>query len=363
MTTIDELWLCFSKNFSMLSIDIQQNLGAFSLDIQAEIPSKGVTAIWGKSGAGKSSLINLIAGLSLPQKGAISINEHILFDSSQRINLAPEKRNVGYVFQEPRLFPHYTVEKNLKYGCKRFDLTKFLQIVNLLGIGHLLERFPNNLSGGEKQRVAIGRALLSEPDILLMDEPLSALDLSRKKELLDYLVILAQQLDIPILYVSHSLDEVVRLADNLLLLDEGKVVAFERTVVLWQSELFRQWLPNEDRSTLLELPVVSEYEDMQELAIGEQRLWLSRQSNIQIGNIRRIVLNGRDILLTLSAVQSFTNYNQLLGVICNILPKNDRLEVAVKVEGQQIWLDVSYRAFQTLQLSVAQQVYLYIRDV
>ena len=148
----------------MLKINVKKTLGALSLNLNIEIPARGVTAIFGRSGAGKSSLINLVAGLVTPQSGTITLNDNVLFDSEQKINLPPEKRHIGYVFQEHRLFPHYTVEKNLKYGCKRFNSSYFLQIVELLGIQNLLERFPLSLSGGEKQRVAIGRALLSNPD-------------------------------------------------------------------------------------------------------------------------------------------------------------------------------------------------------
>lgn len=228
----------------MLQLNLHQTLGQFKLAVKLDIPNKGVTAIFGRSGAGKSSLINLIAGLSTPQKGYIRLNQQTLFDSEQRINLAPEKRKIGYVFQEHRLFPHYTVEKNLKYGYKRSDSAHFLQIVQLLGIEHLLTRFPASLSGGEKQRVAIGRALLSEPQLLLMDEPLSALDLPRKQELMNYLSKLAAQIEIPILYVSHSLDEIIRLADNLILLEQGKVTLFDSVANVWHHPAFTAWQPD-----------------------------------------------------------------------------------------------------------------------
>ena len=218
----------------MLKINVKKTLGALSLNLNIEIPARGVTAIFGRSGAGKSSLINLVAGLVTPQSGTITLNDNVLFDSEQKINLPPEKRHIGYVFQEHRLFPHYTVEKNLKYGCKRFNSSYFLQIVELLGIQNLLERFPLSLSGGEKQRVAIGRALLSNPDILLMDEPLSALDLRRKQELLNYLDQLSSQIEIPILYVTHSLDEIIRLADQVILIEQGQIMAFNQVKHIWQ---------------------------------------------------------------------------------------------------------------------------------
>lgn len=349
----------------MLKIDIKQQLNDLILDINVDIPPKGVTAIFGKSGSGKSSLINLISGLSKPNQGHIYLNDRALFDSEKNINLPPEKRKVGYVFQEHRLFPHYSVEKNLKYGCKRLDSEKFSQIVELLGIGHLLERFPNSLSGGEKQRVAIGRALLSEPDILLMDEPLSALDLPRKKELLDYLSELAKQVEIPILYVSHSLDEVIRLADFLLLLDSGKVAAFDHTAVVWKSEPFKAWQPENQRVSLLELPIMAgnRVYKMLALGIGEQQIWLNSDQHYQTDKKLRITLNSRDISLAVIKPQQTSIHNILYGTICKISPENDRLDICVQVADKEIWASISRWAFDELKLSVGQSVYLQIKAI
>lgn len=349
----------------MLKIEITQRLGHLSLNVNVNIPTKGVTAIFGKSGAGKSSLINLIAGLNRPHSGKIILNDRILFDSQAKINIPPEKRYIGYVFQEHRLFPHYSVDKNLKYGCKQFNLAKYLQIIELLGIEHLLERFPNSLSGGEKQRVAIGRALLSEPDILLMDEPLSALDLPRKKELLNYLSQLAKQVDIPILYVSHSLDEIVRLADYLLLLEQGNVVAFNRTEKVWLNDAFKSWQPEGKKITLLELPIVEKHPDycLLGLALGEQRLWLSAEGHYQHGENLRVMLSSLDISLTLQIPKQTSIRNILYGNICNIIPENNRLDIAITVEDKIIWGSISYWAFDELNLQIGQQVYLQVKAI
>lgn len=346
----------------MLHINITQQLGTFSLNLNVDIPSHGVTAIFGRSGAGKSSLINLVAGLAKPQSGQISLNGRVLFDSQTKINLAPEKRNIGYVFQEHRLFPHYTVEKNLKYGCKRSDPAKFLQIVELLGIGHLLARFPSSLSGGEKQRVAIGRALLAEPDILLMDEPLSALDQPRKKELLAYLSRLAKQLAIPILYVSHSLDEVVKLADYLLLLENGQVTAFDRTATVWQSEAFSAWQASDHKINLLEVTVDEwlEYQDYR-ATFGSQSIGFSSEKSCQIGESLRLMLDSRDLAVWLEKPSQSSIHNNLFGQICKIQRKNDRLFVAVEVENQPIWANISRRAFDELNLAEGLSVYLQIQ--
>lgn len=349
----------------MLHIDLTQKLDEFCLELNLNIPARGVTAIFGRSGAGKSSLINLIAGLSTPQAGTIRLNGRVLFDSQTGINLPPEKRNIGYVFQEHRLFPHYSVEKNLTYGCKRLNSAKFLQIIELLGIQSLLKRYPNHLSGGEKQRVAIGRALLTEPDILLMDEPLSALDLPRKKELLNYLDTLAKQVSIPILYVSHSLDEIIRLADYLLLLENGKAVAFDRLPLIWQSDAFRAWQPDSQKISLLELPLIAEDDEyqMQTIALGTQRLWLDKTASDWPNKRQRITIASCDVSLSLEKPTLSSNRNILQGRICKLESNNNRLDVAVYVEGEIIWASINQWAEQRLNLQQGQQVYMQIKMI
>ena len=214
------------------------------------------------------------------------------------------------------------MEKNLKYGCKRFNSSYFSQIVELLGIQNLLERFPLSLSGGEKQRVAIGRALLSNPDILLMDEPLSALDLPRKQELLNYLDQLSSQLEIPILYVTHSLDE-------------------------------------------MELPIKSHQTDYQmlELSLGTQSVWVSELPRYQLNDNVRITINSKDVSITLAQPQNTSIRNILQGKICQIQQKSQQVDVEVNVEGQKIWASISLWAFNDLQLSIEQAVYLQIKSV
>ncbi|MEG9498317.1 molybdenum ABC transporter ATP-binding protein ModC [Mannheimia indoligenes] len=349
----------------MLKLNFIQQLGNLDLNVNLEIPAQGITAIFGRSGAGKSSLINLIAGLATAQSGFIELNGHVLFDSQKGINLPPEKRNIGYVFQEHRLFPHYSVEKNLKYGYKRSDSADFLQIVELLGISHLLDRYPENLSGGEKQRVAIGRALLSSPDILLMDEPLSALDLPRKHELLDYLDKLATQLNIPILYVSHSLDEIVRLADQLLLLHHGKVMAFDNVVNVWHSSAFADWQPNNQRISLLELPIKEQQPSYNMLGLGlnEQRLWIHQLPRHQIGENLRVTIASKDVSISLQKPMQSSIRNVLKGNVQKIETHLDRVDVAILVENQPIWSTISLWSFDELSLKEGQEVYLQVKSV
>jgi molybdate transport system ATP-binding protein len=213
---------------AMLDLSIRRRQGDFRLDVKLSA-GPGVTALFGRSGSGKSSVINMVAGLARPDEGRIEVAGKVLFDSALGLDLAPEARRLGYVFQDARLFPHLSVTGNLTFGMRLLPPAErrigFDEVVEVLGIGHLLDRRPAKLSGGERQRVAIGRALLASPRILLMDEPLAALDNHRKAELLPFIGRLARRFAIPILYVSHSMEEVLALADTLVLMDEGQAKA------------------------------------------------------------------------------------------------------------------------------------------
>lgn len=211
----------------MLDVDVEAELGAFRLAAKFQSDA-GVTALFGRSGAGKSSIVNMIAGLYRPDRGRIALGGEVLFDSDKGIDLSARRRRLGHVFQEARLFPHLTVRRNLTFshwaGGRRARMP-FDEVVELLGIAALLDRRPAKLSGGERQRVAIGRALLSGPRALLMDEPLASLDQARKAEILPYLDRLRREADIPIVYVSHSMEEVARLAEVMVIVSDGQVEA------------------------------------------------------------------------------------------------------------------------------------------
>ncbi len=210
-----------------LSVALRHRFRGFTLDAEFAVPAAGVTALFGSSGSGKSTIIAAIAGLLRPDAGRIAIGDTVLIDTASGRLLPPERRRVGLVFQDARLFPHMRVATNLRYGTRRVPPgpIRFDEVVALLGIERLLDRRPRTLSGGERQRVAIGRALLAQPQLLLMDEPLASLDAARKAEILPYLARLRTALELPILYVTHALDEVVRLADTLVLIEAGRVLA------------------------------------------------------------------------------------------------------------------------------------------
>ena len=226
----------------MINIDVVKQLTTFSLEFKQMVPCQGVTAILGVSGAGKSTLINLINGLIKPDQGKISLNDVTLVATKQNIFVPPEQRNIGTVFQDALLFPHLRVIKNLTYGAKNINRQKFDEIINVLNINHLLKRYPAMLSGGEKQRVAIGRALLTNPKLLLMDEPLSALDMPRKKELLNYIDTLVNEFKVPIIYVTHNINEVKRIANYVVILEQGKLLTYGDTHNILQSDYLKEWL-------------------------------------------------------------------------------------------------------------------------
>ncbi|WP_223443952.1 MULTISPECIES: molybdenum ABC transporter ATP-binding protein [Pseudomonas] len=213
----------------MIQMRLKLRYSGFALDVDLQLPGRGVTALYGHSGSGKTTCLRCIAGLERADQGYIQVNDEVWQDSENRVFVAPHKRALGYVFQEASLFPHLSVLANLEFGLKRIPKPQrrvdMAHATELLGIGHLLDRHPQHLSGGERQRVGIARALLTSPKLLLMDEPLAALDAQRKSEILPYLQRLHDELDIPVLYVSHSQDEVARLADHIVLLNNGKALA------------------------------------------------------------------------------------------------------------------------------------------
>jgi molybdate transport system ATP-binding protein len=219
----------------MLVVHAEKQLGEFSINVSFDSDS-GATALFGPSGAGKTSLINMVAGLLKPDRGHIVLDGETLFDDEARIDVPAWRRRIGYVFQEGRLFPHFTVQRNLDYGRwmggRAADPAAFNRVVELLNIGHLLDRRPGKLSGGERQRVAVGRALLMRPRLLLLDEPLASLDAARKRDILPYLERLRDEARVPIIYVSHNAAEIKRIASHVVRIEGGRVIATGTTELL-----------------------------------------------------------------------------------------------------------------------------------
>jgi molybdate transport system ATP-binding protein len=226
-----------ARELTVLRVDVFKQLGGFAVD--ASFTSEGrVTGLFGTSGAGKTSLINMIAGLLTPDRGIIAIGKEVLDDTAAGLHIPAHRRRIGYVFQDARLFPHLDVRRNLDYGRRMNGLARDAaneaHIVDLLDIGHLMDRRPGKLSGGERQRVALGRALLAQPRLLLLDEPLGSLDEERKTEILPYLIRLRDETGVPMVYVSHDPDELRQLATQIVILKRGRVAAFGGAEVLAQ---------------------------------------------------------------------------------------------------------------------------------
>ena len=288
----------------------------FRLDVDVQLPAKGVTALFGHSGSGKTTLLRCIAGLERPPLGRLSFKGALWQD--QEVWVPTHRRPLGYVFQEASLFPHLSVINNLRYGQKRSQAAQRIALdhaIELLGIGSLLERKPDLLSGGERQRVGIARALAVSPEILLMDEPLAALDLKRKQEILPYLERLHDELEIPVLYVSHSPDEVARLADNLVVMESGQIVAHGSLA----ETLVRLDLPiklGEDVGAVLEA-TVCEIDSEWHLARVEfpgGSLW-TRDHGIPLGKQVRVRVLARDVSLAIAEPASSSIQNVLHGHI------------------------------------------------
>jgi len=213
----------------MLQVQVCRRLGAFSLDVNFNVDANEILAVHGPSGSGKTTLINLLAGLERPDSGRIVIDDRVLFDSAGGIDVKPEARRIGYVFQDCRLFPHMSVASNLRYGRhRRTSSADFDQVVALLDLQAHLGRRPLSLSGGEKQRVAIGRALLSGPQILLLDEPLASIDQQRKEEILPFIRRLRDEFDLPIVYVTHAPDEIAKIAERTIRIENGRLCEHDR---------------------------------------------------------------------------------------------------------------------------------------
>ncbi|QPB43202.1 molybdenum ABC transporter ATP-binding protein ModC [Rodentibacter haemolyticus] len=348
----------------MLQINVKKQLAQFALRTNLQIPTQGVTAIFGLSGSGKTSLINLVSGLMLPDEGFIRLNDRTLVDVDNQENIPIHQRRIGYVFQDARLFPHYTVRGNIRYGARNIAKSDFDYIVELLGIQHLLKRYPLTLSGGEKQRVAIGRALLTDPDILLMDEPLSALDMPRKRELMEYLEHLSKEINIPILYVTHSLDELLSLADHIVLMEDGAVKAYDTVEKIWNSAIFTPWKGENEQSSVLALPVYLHNPPykMTALSLGNQTLWINQVQG-EVGRRVRVCIYSSDVSIALQKPEQTSIRNILCGQIVQIEVRDKQVDVAVLVEGHKIWASISKWAQNELRFAVGRDVYVQIKAV
>ncbi|WP_137179774.1 molybdenum ABC transporter ATP-binding protein [Roseomonas sp. AR75] len=305
----------------------------FALDIAFRAPDSGVTALFGPSGCGKTTVLSAVAGLLQPQEGRVVVAGTTLLDTHAGVSVVPERRRCGVVFQDARLFPHLSVASNLRYGLRRAprDATgpAFEEVVALLGIGPLLERRPGRLSGGERQRVALGRALLSRPRLLLMDEPLAALDAARRGEVLPFLARLRDAARIPILYVTHALEEVDALADHLVLLDAGRVLA-AGTVEELTARTDLPLAARRDAGVLLPCTVLGSEAGLTRLGFAGGVLLATLEAGPP-GTRLRVRVRARDISVAIEEPRGLSTRNILRAVLAQILPTGDGPEVFLRL--------------------------------
>ena len=340
---------------------------AFTLDIDLDLPAGGVTAVFGRSGSGKTTLLRCIAGLEQTLDGSLIVNGETWQDGSYRRPV--HQRALGYVFQEARLFPHLSVAANLDFGRRRIAASErrvsLAQVVELLGIAHLLERRPERLSGGERQRVAIARALATSPRLLLMDEPLAALDQARKQEILPYLERLHDELAIPVLYVSHSPDEVARLADHIVLMEDGRAVAQGPLT----ETLARVDLPlrlGEDVGVVFSGQVLERNAEWHLARIGFAggEIWV-RDGGAGVGRTVRLRILARDVSIARHRHDDVSIMNLLPAtIITHAAEDHPALALLqLQVGGTRLLARLTRHSANRLELAPGQQVWVQIKAV
>ncbi|MDV9034333.1 molybdenum ABC transporter ATP-binding protein [Pseudomonas sp. RAC1] len=344
----------------------------FTLDVDLDLPSRGISALFGHSGSGKTSCLRCLAGLEQADEAFIQVNGEVWHDTERNLFVPPHRRPLGYVFQEPSLFPHLSVRGNLAFGWRRVAASErkveLDQACQLLGIGHLLERKPSTLSGGEAQRVGIARALLSSPRLLLMDEPLAALDGPRKREILPYLERLHDELDIPVVYVSHAQDEVARLADHLVLLEQGKVMA-SGPIGPTLARLDLSLAQSEDAGVVLEGVVVGHQPDygLFDLrlpgAVGPT-LRIAHQ-HLQVGSTLRLKVQARDVSLTLAQDTTSSILNRLSVTVgeCRAADNPAHVLVSLDAAGNPLLARITRYSADQLHVQPGQRLWAQIKSV
>ncbi len=355
----------------MIDVRLQLTYSGFALEVDLHLPGRGVTALYGHSGSGKTTCLRCIAGLERAEDGFIQINDEVWQDSRNGVFVPPHKRAVGYVFQEASLFAHLSVRANLEFGLKRIPRQQrrvdMAQATQLLAIGHLLDRNPQHLSGGERQRIGIARALLTSPKLLLMDEPLAALDSQRKGEILPYLERLHDELDIPVLYVSHAQDEVARLADHIVLLSVGKALAsgpIGETLARLDLPLAR----GDDAGVVINgtVSAYDEHYQLLTLQLPDSALHMRvAHAPLAVGKALRIKVQARDVSLSLQAEEHSSILNRLPVTVTQEVPADNSAHVLVRLNagGTPLLARITRFSRDQLQLHPGQTLWAQIKAV
>jgi molybdate transport system ATP-binding protein len=349
-----------------ISVAVTKTIGPFTLD--AAFASDGhVTALFGRSGAGKTSLVNIIAGLSSPDSGSVRVDGETLVDTAGGIFVPPYRRRVGYVFQDSRLFPHLSVRANLGYGERSASRSerwaKLEPIVDLLGIGALLDRRPASLSGGEKQRVAIGRALMASPRLLLMDEPLAAIDQPRRAEILPYLDRLRAEMRMPIVYVSHAIEEIARIADTIVVLDAGKVTRAGPVAEIL-AELDPASLDGGEPGVILNGTVSAADSERGTATIAHRAGPLVvALPEAKIGASKRLRVHARDVALAIGEPGRISIRNRLPATILEMNHTNSGVDIRLDLAGEPLLARLTADAVEDLGLAEGSKVTALIKAV
>jgi molybdate transport system ATP-binding protein len=353
----------------MLDVDIARTLGDFRLEVAFKAPLPGVVALFGPSGSGKTSIVQAIAGLQAPDRGRIAVGDSCLYDAARGFNVAAEHRRMGYVFQDGRLFPHLRVEANLRFGQRRAPGPvrpgEFDAVVALLGLQALLHRRPATLSGGEKQRVALGRALLAQPRLLLMDEPLAALDAARKEEVLPYIERLRDELGLPMVFVSHAWPEVARLADTLVLIEAGRVVTSGPLVELTARSDLAVLAERDDAGSVIDTLVVGHDRARMLTRLAFQGGGLDAPLiDLAIGARLRVRIQARDVIVATGRPDGLSLHNVLPARVRAVVPvAGPQATVALDVGGTVILARITKDAVTGLGLAPGVDAYALIKSV
>lgn len=354
----------------MTEVDITLPRKNFTLKIKESF-SQGITGIFGPSGAGKSSLLHSIAGIAHPNSGRIVIEEKVIFDHQQRINTPIEKRHIGYVFQEGRLFPHMSVKENLCYGLKKSSKEEigYNEVVDLLNLGHILQSKPSRISGGERQRTALGRALLSSPDILLLDEPFSAVDINLRRQILPFILNIQQRIKMPILVVSHDLPDLLKLTNSLLIIQDGRVLAHGEYYKLVQqpqvSHLFArgaivnavEMVAAFDTRTsgLTYLRFKNLHTDVMVKCDGSREHYAA-------GQHVKMFINADDIALSTEPLPQISIQNQLQGYIEEVIDRETTSLCIINV-GFTLVVEVTTASIHKLQIAKGSSIWCLFKSV
>jgi molybdate transport system ATP-binding protein len=348
-----------------LRLDFELNLDGFVLNAQMNAGA-GTTVLFGHSGSGKTSLINAVAGISTPQSGRIVLGDRVLFDAARKINVPMHQRRIGYVFQDARLFPHLSVSQNLdfaeRYAKEPPKPHEREQLIEILGIGPLLARRPAALSGGEKQRVALGRALLSKPELLLLDEPLAALDQARKQEILPYFEKLRAQNGLAMIYVTHDMSEIVRLADHLVVLRDGQCVAQGLAEDVLANPANIKLIGVQDAGALVRGVIHEHCDDgLSTIRLSSAMLTVPRVHG-PVGQHVRMRLRAQDVILSLNAPQGLSSQNAIEAQITEILNgRGPGVAVGLRAGSDRLIARITARALDQMQLKEGQKIWAIVK--